>query len=51
MFVHTPLLASTNTQDLSTDPHSVLEPRTGHYNFSLRIMVELQSTHKPLDLT
>ena len=51
MFMHTPLLAATNTQDQDTDPHSVSEPTTGHYNFSLRITVELQSTLKPLDLT
>ena len=51
MFRHLSLLAATYTQDQGRDLHSVTEPTTGHYNFSLRITVGLQSSLKNLDLT
>ena len=51
MFRHLPLLAATYTQDQGRDLHSVSEPTTGHYNFSLRITVGLQSLLQTLDLT
>ena len=38
------MLAATYTQDLDKDLHSVTEPTTGHYNFSLRITVGLQTS-------
>ena len=44
MFMHTPLLEATNTLKLGTELHSVSEPTTGHYYFSLRTRVELQSS-------
>ena len=51
MFRHLHLLAATYTQDQGRDLHSVSESTTGHYNFSLRITVGLQSSLKTLDLT
>ena len=42
MFKHLPMLAATYTQDQGRDLHSVSEPTTGHYSFSLRIIVGLQ---------
>ena len=50
MFRHLPLLAATYTQDQDRDLHSVTKPTTGHYNFSLRITVGLQSLLQTLDL-
>ena len=44
MFRHLPMLADTYTQDQGRDLHYVSEPTTGHYNSSLRITVELQSS-------
>ena len=51
MFRHLPLLAATYTQDQGRELYSVIEPTTGHYNFSLRITVGLQSLLQTLDLT
>ena len=43
MFKHLPMSAATYTEDQGRDLHSVSEPTTGHYSFSLRITVGLQS--------
>ena len=51
MFRYLPLLAGTYFQDQGKDLHSVSEPTTGHYSFSLRITVGLQSLLQILDLT
>ena len=51
MFRYLPLLAATYAQDQGKDLHSVSEPTTGHYNFSLRITVGLQFLLQTLDLT
>ena len=51
MFRHLLLLAGTYAQDQGKDLHSVSEPTTGHYNFSLRITVGLKSLLQTLDLT